>query len=106
ATGAETAPLRVTVPWFRLDATIPADLLEEIVRIIGYDQIPTTLMDDALPPQWRNWTLEGKERVRDLLSGAGLQDIIGYRLIGQEVHRKLLAAQGVPVYDPAGSSVD
>ncbi|MCB9141975.1 MAG: phenylalanine--tRNA ligase subunit beta [Anaerolineales bacterium] len=106
ATGAETAPLRVTVPWFRLDAAIPADLLEEIVRIIGYDQIPTTLMDDALPPQWRNWTLEGKERVRDLLSGAGLQDIIGYRLIGQEVHRKLLAAQGVPVYDPAGSSVD
>lgn len=99
--------LRVTVPWFRLDATIPADLLEEIARIIGYDQIPTTLMDDALPPQWRNWPLEGKERVRDLLAGAGLQDMIGYRLIGPEVNRKLLAAQSLPAYDPTiGGSVD
>ena len=99
--------LRVTVPWFRLDATIPADLLEEIARIIGYDQLPTTLMDDALPPQWRNWTLEGKERVRDLLTGAGLQDIISYRLIGPEVNRRLLAAQSEPVYDPLpGSDVN
>ena len=63
--------LRVTAPWFRLDVAIPADLIEEIARIIGYDQIPTTLMDDTLPPQWRNWSLEGKERVRDILMGAG-----------------------------------
>jgi phenylalanyl-tRNA synthetase beta chain len=72
--------LRVTAPWFRLDVSIPADLIEEIARIIGYDQIPTTLMDDALPPQWRNWALEGKERVRDILMGAGLQDSISYAL--------------------------
>ena len=97
--GAETAPLRVTVPWFRLDVSIPADLIEEIVRVIGYDTLPTTLMDDALPPQWRNWALEGKERVRDILMGAGLQDSISYALIGPELNRKLLASQGEPVYD-------
>ena len=91
--------LRVTAPWFRLDAAIPADLIEEIARIIGYDQIPTTLMDDALPSQWRNWSLEGKERVRDILMGAGLQDTISYSLIGPDTNRKLLAAQGEPVYD-------
>jgi len=91
--------LRVTAPWFRLDVSIPADLIEEVARVIGYDQIPTTLMDDALPPQWRNWALEGKERVRDLLMGAGLQDSISYALIGAELNRKLLAAQGEPVYD-------
>ncbi len=91
--------LRVTVPWFRLDVSIPADLIEEIVRVIGYDTLPTTLMDDALPPQWRNWALEGKERVRDILLGAGLQDSISYALIGPELNRKLLAAQGEPVYD-------
>jgi phenylalanyl-tRNA synthetase beta chain len=91
--------LRVTVPWFRLDVAIPADLIEEIVRVIGYDTLPTTLMDDALPPQWRNWPLEGKEQVRDLLMGAGLQDSISYALIGPELNRKLLAAQGELVYD-------
>jgi len=97
--GASVETLRVTVPWFRLDVSIPADLIEEIARVIGYDQIPTTLMDDALPPQWRNWALEGKEQVRDLLAGAGLQDSISYALIGPELNRKLLAAQVEPAYD-------
>ncbi len=97
--GAETAPLQVTAPWFRLDVGIPADLIEEIARVIGYDALPTTLMDDALPPQWRNWALEGKERVRDLLMGSGLQDSISYALIGPELNRKLLAGQVEPVYD-------
>lgn len=91
--------LRVTAPWFRLDIGIPADLIEEIARVIGYDALPTTLMDDALPPQWRNWALEGKERVRDLLMGAGLQDSISYALIGPELNRKLLVAQGETMYD-------
>jgi phenylalanyl-tRNA synthetase beta chain len=91
--------LRVTAPWFRLDVGIPADLIEEIARVIGYDALPTTLMDDALPPQWRNWALEGKERVRDLLMGAGLQDSISYALIGPELNRKLLTSQSEPTYD-------
>ncbi|MCU0923636.1 MAG: phenylalanine--tRNA ligase subunit beta, partial [Burkholderiaceae bacterium] len=91
--------LQVTAPWFRLDVGIPADLIEEIARIIGYDALPATLMDDALPPQWRNSALEGKERVRDILIGAGLQDSISYALIGPELNRKLLAAQGEPAYD-------
>ncbi|MFZ2487700.1 MAG: phenylalanine--tRNA ligase subunit beta [Anaerolineae bacterium] len=92
--------LRVTAPWFRLDVAIPADLIEEIVRIIGYDTLPTTLMDDALPPQWRNWTLEGRERVRTILAAAGLQDSISYALIGADLNRKLLAAQSEPAYAP------
>lgn len=96
--------LRVTAPWFRLDVAIPADLIEEIARIIGYDQIPTTLMDDALPPQWRNWSIEGKERVRDILMGAGLQDTISYALIGPDVNRKLLATQADPVYSAMSSA--
>jgi len=92
--------LLCTAPWFRLDVEIPADLLEELARIIGYDAIPTTLMDDALPPQWRNLRLEGKERVRDLLIAAGLQDTISYSLIGADMNCKLLAAQTEPAYAP------
>ncbi|MEA3336356.1 MAG: phenylalanine--tRNA ligase subunit beta [Chloroflexota bacterium] len=91
--------MQVTVPWHRLDVSIDADLIEEVARIIGYDKIPTTLMDDTLPPQWRNWQLEGKERVRDVLVGMGLQDTISYALIGPEVNPKLLAAQPGAEYD-------
>ena len=81
-------------------------MVEEITRIIGYDRIPTTLMDQALPPQWRNWSLEGKERVRDILMGAGLQDTISYTLIGPDTNRKLLAAQGEPSYDTMPSTLE
>src|SRR5712691_37111 len=50
--------LRCTAPWHRLDIQLPADLAEEVARIIGYEKIETTLMDDVLPSQRRNLALE------------------------------------------------
>ncbi|MEJ2150649.1 MAG: phenylalanine--tRNA ligase subunit beta [Chloroflexota bacterium] len=90
----ERKALRVTVPDHRLDIgqvhypehedirelVAQADLIEEIARIYGYDRIPNTLMADLLPPQRANVRLEGEERVRDILTNAGLQEIIAYRL--------------------------
>lgn len=61
--------LEVTVPSYRLDVDIPADLVEEIGRIWGYDRLPTTLIADELPSQRGNPTLEGEEKVRDVLVG-------------------------------------
>ncbi len=63
--------LLVTVPSHRQDVNIPADLVEEIGRIYGYDRLPPTLLADELPPQRRNVALEGEEKVRDILVGAG-----------------------------------
>ena len=82
--------LHCTVPWYRLDVSIPADLIEEVARINGYDQIPTTLMADELPPQRRNRALETEEQVRDILIGCGLQDTITYALVGQDANHRLL----------------
>ena len=91
--------LQVTAPQHRLDVSIPADLNEEIARIYGYDQIPTSLMDDELPPQRRNRELEIEEQVRDLLVGAGLQEIITYPLGNLESFGKLTPSRPAP--DPA-----
>jgi hypothetical protein len=55
--------------------------VEEIGRIYGYDRMPHTLMEDALPPQRRNVALDGEEKVRDVLVGAGLTEIITYSMI-------------------------
>jgi phenylalanyl-tRNA synthetase beta chain len=57
-----------------------ADLMEEIARIYGYDRIPETRMASALPPQRNNRGLELEERVRDLLVGVGMQEVVNYRL--------------------------
>jgi phenylalanyl-tRNA synthetase beta chain len=81
--------LLVTVPSYRLDVSIPADLIEEIARIIGYDRIPATLMDDTLPPQQRNLALEGEERVRDILVRCGLMEVITYSLTHPESEARL-----------------
>lgn len=84
--------LLVTVPWHRLDLEIPADLVEEVARVVGFDQIPATLMASVLPPQRRNRVIEGEMQVRTVLTGCGLQDIITYPLIGDGDNARLLAA--------------
>ncbi len=85
----DEARLLVTVPDHRLDVELPADLIEEIARVYGYDRIPTTLMSDELPPQRQNLALEGEERVRDILTGCGLTEVITYSLTNLESVGKL-----------------
>ncbi len=84
--------LRCTVPWYRLDVQYPADLAEEVARVIGYEKIPLTLMDDVLPPQRRNLALETEEKIRDILVGCGLQETISYSLTTTENHDRVMRA--------------
>jgi phenylalanyl-tRNA synthetase beta chain len=98
----ETNPvtLRVTVPDHRLDissepVSARADLIEEIARIYGYDRIPVTEMADELPPQRNNLLLDREEKVRDLLTGVGLQEVITYRLTTVEAEARVLGAEYV-----------
>ncbi len=72
--------LRVTVPDHRVDCAYPADLIEDLARIYGYDNLPVTEMADRLPPQRGNRALELEEQVRDLLVACGLQEVITYSL--------------------------
>jgi phenylalanyl-tRNA synthetase beta chain len=76
--------LRVTVPDHRLDCEYAADLIEELVRIYGYDRIPLVEMADRLPPQRSNRTLQLEEQVRDILVACGLQEVITYSLTNLE----------------------
>jgi len=85
----DEARLLVTVPDHRLDVEFPADLIEEIARVYGYDRIPTTLMSDELPPQRQNLALEGEEWVRDILAGCRLTEVITYSLTNPESVGKL-----------------
>ncbi len=74
--------LYVTAPDHRLDIGTgvvgQADLIEEITRIYGYDNIPNTVIDDLLPPQRSNLPLQYEEWTRDLLVKAGMREIVTY----------------------------
>jgi phenylalanyl-tRNA synthetase beta chain len=81
--------LNVTVPSHRRDVTRPVDLAEEVGRIWGYDRFPVTLIQDEMPPQRANVRLEGAERVRDILVGCGLDEVINYSLVNVEEEGQL-----------------
>ena len=88
------ALLAASPPWHRLDIGIPADLTEEVARIIGYEHADTTLMNDVLPTQRRNELHETEEKLRSILVACGLQETITYALSSPESHDKL--APGAP----------
>lgn len=80
--------LQVTAPDHRLDIgegiVGMADVLEEVARVYGYDNIPTTTMADALPPQVGNPVHEWEEHLRDLLVALGFQEVVTYRMTSVE----------------------
>jgi phenylalanyl-tRNA synthetase beta chain len=50
----------------------------------GYDRIPLTNMADELPEQRANVPLERENKIRDVLVGAGLDEVITYSLTSME----------------------
>ncbi|MGB9722467.1 MAG: phenylalanine--tRNA ligase subunit beta [Chloroflexia bacterium] len=93
----EGEAVRVEVPSFRMDVSLPADLLEEVARMYGYDRIPATLLRDILPPQRGNPLLELQEHIRDILVGCGLDEVITYSLTNLRSVSRL--APGMPEID-------
>ncbi len=84
--------VRTTVPSYRLDVGIPADLVEEVARMYSYDRLPTSLMADELPTQERNRSLELEEWSRGILVGCGLTETISYSMTNLESVAKLSPA--------------
>lgn len=69
-------PWQVRVPgWRRHDVTREIDLIEEIARLIGYDQVPATLMPLSGVASLGRRELTTR-RVREVLEGAGLHEVI------------------------------
>lgn len=79
--------LRVIPPWWRSDVSQPADLVEEVARIYGYDRIPLTLLSSSLPSYKPQFLLDLKDKVRDILVSSGMQEIITYTLTRPERER-------------------
>ena len=76
--------ISVTAPYWRSDITGDADLVEEVVRIIGYDEVPVTMLSATLPPQEPNPRLRLRERMREIMVGLGFQEVLTYSLVSRE----------------------
>jgi phenylalanyl-tRNA synthetase beta chain len=67
-----------------------ADLLEEVARMYGYDNIPGTRLADTLPKQRGNPLLEAEERLRDILVSLNVQEVNTYRMVSPEREARAL----------------
>jgi phenylalanyl-tRNA synthetase beta chain len=84
----------VSVPYWRSDIKCSADLVEEVVRIIGYEKIPITRLGSPLPQQKSKLSPSAQqsnleEKLRSILAGSGFQEILTYSLVSLEKLQKL-----------------
>ncbi len=97
--------LHVTVPLHRQDVSCAADLVEEVARTVGYDNIPTTMpagpLPEARPAPLRVWT----DRAKQTMVGAGFAEAITYTLTNSARMARLLP-KGVAPELPAGPARD
>lgn len=92
----------VDVPSYRFDVSIEADLIEELARIYGYDNIPQTA---GLSPQRFPRSSErslGLNRLREHLVTLGYQEIISYSFVDPALSELVTGstAQTVPLQNP------
>ncbi|MFJ6213612.1 phenylalanine--tRNA ligase subunit beta [Streptomyces sp. NPDC092296] len=97
---AGTDPLTVTPPSWRPDLTDPNDLAEEVIRLEGYDNVPSRM--PQVPPG-RGLTAAQKRlrRVGRALAGAGYVEVQNYPFLGAAA----LDALGLEPDDPRRTTV-
>ncbi len=93
-TVAGTKALTVTAPTFRPDLVREEDLIEEVIRIHGYDRVPATLPRGATTVGVTLPVLRTDRRVRDTLTRCGLTEVLTLTLVSAEV---AAAGGGAPV---------
>ena len=78
------ARLQVQPPAFRLDCSIPEDLVEEIGRVHGYDRVPSTLPGARTPVRDLFERRDADETAREVLAGRELDEAVTSSLVSAE----------------------
>jgi phenylalanyl-tRNA synthetase beta chain len=74
---------RLVLPTWRLDLEREADLVEEVARHLGYDQIPSTLPSSDGAPLPIDPVQEMEESARNVLARHGFHEAFNYAMIGK-----------------------
>ncbi len=92
----QTETLVATIPTWRRDLAIEADITEEVARVRGYDVIPELLPHTTMPP-YRHSPLRVRHLVRETLAGAGLTEAVTFALVSPEIVERFGPPDDPPV---------
>jgi phenylalanyl-tRNA synthetase beta chain len=85
----DDAVITVTPPAYRFDIAIEEDLIEEVVRLIGFNNLPTTAPIAPVEPQARSETQRGRFAVRRALAAQGYQETINFSFVEERWETEL-----------------
>ena len=90
---------QVTIPTFRSDITREIDLIEEIARVYGYDNIPTTLPKGDIPVPASDPKVEVRRCLKHFLLAAGMMEAVNYSFCDPNCFGKIRLASDNPLRD-------
>jgi phenylalanyl-tRNA synthetase beta chain len=97
----------VTPPSYRSDITLGADLVEEVARIVGYNNIPITLPTGQAAPQALSAPTIVERQARQVLVGRGFSEVITYSFISNERASQFIpAAEKLVLANPISAEMD
>ncbi len=71
----------VRVPSWRLDVSLPEDLVEEVGRIYGYENIKAEFPEAAIVPPQEDRLVSWQERIKDALQATGFTEVCNYAFV-------------------------
>ena len=96
ATGADA--IMATVPTWRRDIEIEADLAEEVARVHGYERVPGILPHTPMPAH-RRQPLELRDHIRQTLAGAGLTEVVSHALVSPRLAERFTWETPLPAVE-------
>ncbi len=77
--------LTVTVPFWRQDINIPADVIEEVGRLSGYDNLPVRIPQRDLTAVFPSQFDQLRREISDLLAKYGANQVLTYSFVDQKM---------------------
>ena len=87
--------LMISVPLWRTDITIVDDLIEEFIRVYGYDTVPSVAINGEIPDHDLQDIVSVKSQLQDLFAAQGFNEIISYSLTTVEKLKIILGDAAV-----------
>lgn len=100
----EPGRITVTPPSWRFDLRIEEDLIEEVIRVVGYDKLPDTPPLAPVTSRVRSETRRSLNDVRHALADRGYQETISFSFVEERWERELAGnAEPIRVLNPIAS---